>query len=86
MDLKERIALGSLALGVAIAVVAVIVFILNSFAGKASAEVVARQGDRLSHVELVIQRLDTNEEWIKSAVFALTQHAGIAVPPPPTSP
>lgn len=86
MDTKERIALGSLTLGVLVAGIAALVFILNGFAGKASAADLASTRDRLDQVERALGRLDVNVEWTKSAVFALTQHAGVPVPPPPALP
>jgi hypothetical protein len=50
---------------------------------KASGSRVDDLEQRLSAAEVARARMDVDLGWIKSALWALTQQAGVLVPPPP---
>ena len=56
---------------------------MGMIASKADAQQVERLTDRVSANEARLARIEADAGWIKSALWALTRHAGLTVPPPP---
>jgi hypothetical protein len=50
---------------------------------KADATSVAAHEVRIDTVERRLERIEVDAAWIKSALYALTRHAGLNVPAPP---
>lgn len=76
VDWKGWVGLG---LTIAIALVGVVLWAGTGMASKASEKDVQA-------IELRVRALEVDQAWIKAALYALTQKAGVIVPPPPTSP
>lgn len=67
-----------LGLSVAAALVAVVLYVLTGLGGKASAAEVQELRTRQTRTEVYLG-------WTMGAVYELTKHAGVVVPPPPST-
>jgi hypothetical protein len=56
---------------------------MASISGKADSADVKELRAHLREHDIQFTRLEADNAWIKSALFALTQRAGVVVPPPP---
>lgn len=74
-------------LGVIATVVAVVLWVTSALEGKASTARVEALEARQGAAEIASARRDERQDadlaWIKSALWALTQRAGVVVTPPP---
>lgn len=70
-------------LGLIIAAGGATASVFASIGGKADAGKVDQLDGRVGAVERRIERIETDATWIKSALYALTLHEGVVVPPPP---